>query len=187
LKALAGFILRAFGWQAELAVTVPAKCVLAGAPHTTNWDFPLAILGMAAMGIQFNWVGKHTLFRWPLGIIMRGLGGISLDRRSGGARFAIKVFELFRDRDRLIMAIAPEGTRHRTEYWQAGFYKIALKSNVPIALGYVDYTKKRVGIGKILVPSGDSTKDFIAIKEFYRDKHGKYPEKHGEVRLKKKN
>ncbi len=186
MKAISSFILKIFGWQAELAVPMPEKCVLAGAPHTSNWDFPLAILGMAAMGTRFNWVGKHTLFRWPFGMLMRALGGIPLDRRSGGARFAIKAFELFRDRDRFILAIAPEGTRHRTEYWQAGFYKIALKSKVPIALGYVDYKKKMVGIGKILVPSDDSSKDLAVIKEFYRDKSGKYPEKQGEVRLKKK-
>ena len=186
MKTISNFILRLFGWQADLAVQMPGKCVLAGAPHTSNWDFPLAILGMAAMGIQFNWVGKHTLFRWPLGIVMRTLGGIPLDRRSGGARFAIKAFELFRDRDQFILAIAPEGTRHRTDYWKAGFYKMALKSNVPIALGYVDYKKRIVGIGKILLPSGDSSKDFAIIKEYYRNKTGKYPENQGEIRLKKK-
>ena len=84
-QAIARFILRIFGWQAELAVQMVARCVLVGAPHTTNWDFPLAILGMAAMGIKFNWVGKHTLFRWPLGIFMRSLGGIPLERDTGGA------------------------------------------------------------------------------------------------------
>jgi 1-acyl-sn-glycerol-3-phosphate acyltransferase len=187
MKAISHFILRIFGWQAELAVPMPAKCVLVGAPHTTNWDFPLAIFGMAAMGIRFNWVGKHTLFRWPFGFIMRALGGIPLDRRSGGARFAIKAFELFDDRDSFILAIAPEGTRHRVEYWKAGFYKIALKCSIPIALGYVDYRKKIVGIGKIFVPSGDSSSDFVILKEFYSDKIGKHPEKQGSVRLKKKS
>ena len=186
MKTISNFILRLFGWQADLAVQMPGKCVLVGAPHTSNWDFPLAILGMAAMGIQFNWVGKHTLFRGPLGIFMRALGGIPLDRRSGGARFAIKTFELFRDRDQFILAIAPEGTRHRTDNWKARFYKMAIKSNVPIALGYVDYKKKIVGIGKILMPSGDGSKDFAIIQGFYRDKSGKYPEKQGQVRLKKK-
>ena len=159
------------------------KCVLVGAPHTTNWDFPIALLGMSALGIKFNWVGKHTLFKWPFGFFMHLLGGISLDRRSGGAGFAIKAVESFRDLDRFVLAIAPEGTRHRTEYWKAGFYKIAIKSNVPIALGYVDYKKKEIGIGKILIPSGDKNKDFALIKKFYSDKSGKYPEKQGEIRL----
>ena len=183
MQALSRFILKIFGWQAELAVQMEDKCVLVGAPHTTNWDFPLAILGMSAMGIKFNWVAKHTLFRWPLGFFMRLLGGISLDRRSGGAGFAIKAVETFHDLDRFVLAIAPEGTRNRTDYWKAGFYKIATKSNVPIALGYVDFRKKKIGIGKMFMPTGDRDKDFLVIKDFYIDKSGKYPQKQGEIRL----
>ncbi|NOQ66799.1 MAG: glycerol acyltransferase [Desulfobacterales bacterium] len=176
-------ILKTFGWQAELAVQMVDKCVLVGAPHTTNWDFPLAILGMSAMGIKFNWVGKHTLFRWPWGFFMRLLGGIPLDRRSGGAGFAIKTVETFHDLDHFVLAIAPEGTRHKTDYWKAGFYKIATKSNVPIALGYVDFRKKKIGIGKIFMPTGDKVKDFARVRDFYSNKPGKYPEKQGEIRL----
>ena len=134
-------------------------------------------------GHQIQLVAKHSLFRWPLGPFMRLLGGISLDRRSGGAGFAIKAVETFHELDRFILAIAPEGTRHRTDYWKAGFYKIATKSNVPIALGYVDFKKKIIGIGKILMPSGNRDKDFVMIKDFYLDKSGKYPEKQGEIRL----
>ena len=176
-------ILKIFGWQAELAVQMVDKCVLVGAPHTTNWDFPLAILGMSAMGIKFNWVGKHTLFRWPWGFFMRLLGGIPLDRRSGGAGFAIKTVETFHDLDHFVLAIAPEGTRHKTDYWKAGFYKIATKSNVPIALGYVDFRKKKIGIGKIFMPTGNKVKDFALVRDFYSNKPGKYPEKQGEIRL----
>jgi 1-acyl-sn-glycerol-3-phosphate acyltransferase len=182
-RAIARFILRIFGWQAELSVHMVDRCVLVGAPHTTNWDFPLAILGMAAMGIKFNWVAKHTLFRWPLGIVMRALGGIPLDRKTGGAGFALKAVESFHALDHFILAIAPEGTRHKTDHWKAGFYKIALKSDVPIALGFVDYKKKKIGIGKLFTPTGDSEKDFLLLKDFYCEKSGKHPEKQGEIRL----
>lgn len=184
MQALSRFILRIFGWQTDLSVNMVDKCILVGAPHTTNWDFPLAILGMAAMGIKFNWVAKHTLFRWPLGSIMRALGGISLDRKTGGTGFAIKAVESFNKLDHFILAIAPEGTRHRTGYWKSGFYKIALKSGVPIALGYVDFKSKKVGIGKIFMPSGELEKDFVLVKNFYSDKTGKYPGKQGQIQLK---
>jgi 1-acyl-sn-glycerol-3-phosphate acyltransferase len=183
IQGTARFILKIFGWQADLAVQMVDKCVLVGAPHTSNWDFALAILGMAAMGVKFNWVAKHTLFRWPLGFVMRLLGGIALDRQTGGTSFAIKAVESFHDLDQFILAIAPEGTRHKTEYWKAGFYKIALKSSVPIALGYVDFKNKMVGIGKVFMPSGDEAKDFALIRNFYSDKAGKYPDKQGQIRL----
>lgn len=181
MQVLSRFLLKIFGWQTELNVQVPDKCILIGAPHTTNWDFPLAILGMSAMGIQFNWVGKHTLFRWPLGYFMRSLGGISLDRKSGGTGFAIKAIDAFRSHERFILAIAPEGTRHKTDHWKSGFYKIAIKSKVPIAMGFVDYKKKVLGIGDILTPSGEKERDFNQIKDFYLDKSGKHPEKQGEI------
>ena len=183
MQEISRFLLKILGWQAELTVQMADKCVLVGAPHTTNWDFPLAILGMSAMGIKFNWVGKHTLFTWPWGFFMRFLGGIPLDRRSGGAGFAIKAVESFHKFDHFVLAIAPEGTRHRTDYWKAGFYKIAIKSNVPIALGYVDFKKKKIGIGKIFMPTGDKAKDFVQVKDFYSNKSGKHPEKQGEIRL----
>ena len=182
-QTISRFILKIFGWKTELKVQMVDKCVLVGAPHTTNWDFPLAILGMSAMGIKFNWVGKHTLFRWPFGGVMRSLGGIPLDRKSGGTGFAIKAVETFQNLDRFVLAIAPEGTRHRTNYWKAGFYKIATKSNVPIVLGYVDFKKKKIGLGKIFMPTGDKDKDFMQVRDFYSDKSGKYPEKQGEIRL----
>jgi 1-acyl-sn-glycerol-3-phosphate acyltransferase len=183
MQAISRFILGIFGWQAHLAVQMADKCVLVGAPHTSNWDFPLALLGMAAMGIKFNWVAKHTLFRWPMGYFMRFLGGIPLDRRTGGTGFAIKAVESFQELDRFVLAIAPEGTRHRAAYWKGGFYKIALKVSVPIALGYVDFKNKKVGIGKVFMPGGDEEKDFALITDFYSDKTGKYPDKQGQIRL----
>ena len=183
MQRFSRLILRIFGWQTDLAVDIPEKCILVGAPHTTNWDFPLAILGMSAMGIKFNWVAKHTLFRWPLGIFMRLLGGIPLTRESGGAGFAIKTVEAFQKRDRFILGIAPEGTRHKTNHWKAGFYKIATKSNIPIGLGYADYKKRKIGIGMIFMPTGNKERDFQIVKDFYADKRGKYPEKQGEVKL----
>ncbi len=182
-QPLSRLILKIFGWKTDLAVNIPDKCVLVGAPHTSNWDFPLAILAMSAMGIKFNWVAKHTLFRWPMGSFMQLLGGIPLDRRSGGAGFAIKAVETFQVLDRFVLAIAPEGTRHKTDNWKAGFYKIATKSSVPIALGYIDYRKKKIGIGRIFMPTGDKDKDFNQVENFYADKSGKYPEKQSKIRL----
>lgn len=114
---------------------------------------------------------------------MRAFGGIPLDRKTGGAGFALKAVESFQALDHFILAIAPAGTRHKTDHWKAGFYKIALKSGVPIALGFVDYKKKKIGIGKLFTPTGDREKDFLLLKDFYCDKSGKHPEKQGEIRL----
>ena len=159
---------------------MPRRCVLIGAPHTSNWDFPLTLLALSSMGIRFNWVAKHTLFRWPLGAIFSAIGGIPVDR-SSGAQLLMRVLDLYEERSDLILAIAPEGTRSKTRYWKTGFYAMATRASVPIALGYIDYQQKRVGIGKLLEPAGDLISDFRVIEEFYRDKKGKILANQGDV------
>jgi len=183
LRTVATTILKTFGWQVSFSLPPRDKFVLIGAPHTSNWDFPLGLLGMWACGLRFNWVGKDTLFKGPLGLIMRAIGGIPVDRQ-GSTGFLKKVIDIFTSRDRFVMAIAPEGTRSLTKQWKEGFYRIALATGVPIALAYIDYPSKRIGIDRMLEPSGDIDADFIILKEYYRDKIGKRPEKQGPVRIK---
>ncbi len=181
MRGLSRWILRVFGWRAVGSLPGP-KCVLIGAPHTTNWDFPLALLVMWALEIPGRWVGKHTIFRPPFGWLMRRLRGIPLDRERT-KDFVPQVVERFKAAEELVIVIAPEGTRSRTEYWRSGFYWIAHGARVPIALGFVDFAKKVGGVGGVLVPSGDIEADMEKIREFYADKVGKRPEKTSAMRL----
>lgn len=182
IKIVATTLLKIIGWQASASLPPRDKYVLIGAPHTSNWDFPLSLLGMWACGLRINWVGKHTLFKGPLGPIMRAIGGIPVDRQ-GSTGFLKKVISLFASRDRFVLAIAPEGTRSLTKQWKEGFYRIALAADVPIALAYIDYPRKRIGVDRMLEPSGDIKADFLILEEYYRDKTGKRPEKQGPVKI----
>ena len=182
IKAIATTTLKVLGWQVSYSLPHRDKYVLIGAPPTSNWDFPLGLLAMWALGLRFSWVGKHTLFKGPLGPIMRAIGGIPVDRM-GSTGFVKKVIDIFASRDQFVLAMAPEGTRSLTKEWKEGFYRIALAANVPIALCYVDYPRKRVGIDRMLEPSGDIEADFEVLREYYQDKIGKCPEKQGAVRV----
>lgn len=182
IKTLATTLLRMIGWQVSFSLPPRDKYVLVGAPHTSNWDFPLGLLGMWALGLRVRWVGKHTLFRGPLGPVMRAIGGIPVDR-SGSTGFVRKVIDIFASRDQFVLAIAPEGTRSLTRQWKEGFYRIALAAGVPIALGYIDYSRKRIGIDRMFEPSGDIAADFEILKEYYQDKIGKRPEQQGPVSI----
>ncbi|MEZ5569843.1 MAG: lysophospholipid acyltransferase family protein [Halioglobus sp.] len=183
IKTLSRLILSLFGWRTSHTIAHMDKCVLIGAPHTTNWDFPLTLLGLSSMGVKFNWVAKHTLFVWPVGVVLRAIGGISVDR-SQGATFLQEIVALYASKDRLVLAIAPEGTRSRAPHWKAGFYTIARNAGVPIGLGYIDYARKMIGIEQVLLPSGDIEQDMGIIREFYRHRVGKRPENQGEIRIK---
>lgn len=181
-QRLARGCLRLVGWTLVDEVPQrPPKFVLIGAPHTTNWDFPFAILMFIGLGMKRNWVGKHTLFRPPLGWLMRALGGVPLDR-SKRHNFVDQVVAAFDEADEMVIALAPEGTRSYTPQWKTGFYYIAVGANVPILLAFIDYPTKRIGLGSMFHPSGDLDADMRLIREFYADKRGKKPENKGEIR-----
>ena len=182
MKFISRAILRLLGWRVDANLPAARKYVVIGAFHTSNWDFPLMLLLKSALGLKARWVGKHVLFRWPFGWLMRRLGGIPVDRRSPH-KYVEQIVEAFRQRDELVLVIAPEGTRKKTEYWKSGFYHIALGAGVPIALGFADYPSKVGGIGASFTPTGDLESDLAQIRAFYADKRGLRPELQGAIRI----
>ena len=170
------------GWKVDHRLPDVDRLVVIGAPHTSNWDLPLGLLGMWALDHNFYWVAKHTIFIGPAGWFFRKLGGIPVDRRIHTG-FINRAAESIRSRKRIALTIAPEGTRSKTSYWKTGFYHIAMEAGVPIALGYIDCTTKTIGVGETLWPTGDLEKDFAVIKKFYADKKGFRPNMQGEIRV----
>lgn len=179
---LAMAALRLKSWRLEVNMPTAPKFVLVGAPHTSSMDLFYALLLAHGTGIKMHWIGKDSLFRWPLGRAMRWLGGIPV-KRDARQNFVTQMVNVFNQAERLVVAIAPEGTRGRADHWKTGFYYIAQGAGVPIALGFVDYKEKVVGIGPTIVPSGDIHADFAKIKAFYGGKTGRYPHKQGEARI----
>ncbi len=182
LKKIARIILSLLGWQLDAQLPGENKYVIIGAFHTSNWDFPIGILGLWALGLRACWVGKHTLFRGPLGPLFKLMGGIPVDR-TVHTGFIHRIAEQFKLRDEMALTIAAEGTRSKTEHWKTGFYYIALEAKVPVALGYLDWGNKKLGVGATLYPTGDINKDFEIIREFYKDKSGLRASNQGPVRL----
>ncbi len=181
-KIVADFVLDLLSWRVDVMIPEARKYIVIGAPHTTGWDLFYLVLLKLSTGIDLKWIGKDTLFKWPLGGFMRWLGGIPVKRHSKN-NFVEQIAEQYRHQEQLAIAIAPEGSRGKTAHWRTGFYYIALAADVPIVLGFIDYPSKVVGIGPSLLPSGDIQADFAKIKAFYSGKTGRYPERQGEIRL----
>jgi 1-acyl-sn-glycerol-3-phosphate acyltransferase len=133
--------------------------------------------------LKLRWIGKHTLFAGWRRPFMRFLGGMPVDRRSRNG-VVQQVVDYFNDSDALILAIAPEGTRGRSELWKSGFYHIAHGAKVPVLLGFLDFGRKVGGVGPALIPTGNIAEDMKTIRAFYDGIEGLYPDKQGEVRLK---
>ena len=159
-------LLGLWGWEFEGALPNLPRFVLIGAPHTSNWDFVIAITAIGALGLRVTWLGKHTLFRWPFGPVLRRLGGVAVDRRASHGLVGFAT-EAFRHEEALVIGIAPEGTRRRTVRWKTGFYHIAAGAGVPIVPVYLDYRRRRMGTGVPIHPTGDAKADLKRVYDCY--------------------
>ena len=182
-KLLARLFLRLTGWRPEGARPNVPRFVLIAAPHTSNWDLAYLLALSATFDIKVSWMGKHVLFRPPIGWLMRRLGGISVvrDRRSN---LVDQMAQILRSAEQMALVVPSEGTRGYTPYWKSGFYHIARSADVPIVMGYLDYPRKRGGFGPALQTTGDVRVDMDEIRAFYADKTGRYPKQFGPIRLK---
>ncbi len=179
---LGKFYLGLFGWKLQGEKPPFKKYLILAAPHTSNWDVPAMLAMSYVYGIRVSWIGKHSLFRGPLGVLMRFLGGVPVDRRA--AHNAVRqLVDEFDRREELCLLITPEGTRGRAEYWKSGFYHIAYKAHVPIVLGLLDFQRKVGGLLEAIEPSGDVRADMDRIRAFYAGASGKHPECFGPIRL----
>jgi 1-acyl-sn-glycerol-3-phosphate acyltransferase len=183
LQRLAHALLRLFGWRTVLVEPPAPRGIIAVYPHTSNWDFIIGVLFKFAVGMPARWMGKHTLFRWPVRRLMLALGGIPINRRERSGFVDVLLAEFARN-DWMWLAVAPEGTRSATDHWKSGFYRIAVAGNLPVGLGYIDYATRTVGIDTYLTMTGDAEQDFARIRAFYADKQGRYPDQAGQIRLK---
>ena len=151
------------------------------APHTSNWDFPIMLLVIAAFGHRVHYLAKHTLFRFPFAWFFRATGGIPVERGERHDLVAIMT-KAFTERSELWLAVAPEGTRAWTDHWKSGFYHIAIAAKVPLLPAFLDARRKECGIGEPIPLSGDAERDLVALRAFYADKHGIHPERTSEIR-----
>jgi 1-acyl-sn-glycerol-3-phosphate acyltransferase len=172
---LGRLVLRMMGFRIEGALPRVPRVVIVGAPHTSNWDFVVGAATMMALELDITWLGKHTLFHWPFGGLMRFLGGVPVDRNRvhGVVEGAVAAF---RAAERRFVAIAPEGTRGRVAEWKSGFHRIAVAAGVPIFPVAFDYARRVVLLMPVYEPKGDFAADVAALKALYRPEMARYPE-----------
>lgn len=172
-------ILDLSGWKFEVGVPLPDKCVICVAPHTSNWDFILGLCAYRSLGRTVNFLMKSFWFFFPLGILIRHLGGIPVHRKGGKGSLTESVIESFNSATYLNLAVTPEGTRSKTDRWHSGFLYIAYGAKVPILLAVIDYKNKVMTINETYEPTGDPERDMEAIKRYYSayPEAGRYPEK----------
>ena len=181
MRWLSHRVARLAGWSLEGEIPALPRMVIVGAPHTSNWDFFLFLAALHHFHIDVRFLGKHTLFRWPLGPLFRAVGGIPVDRRRPGGVVA-QVEEAFAAVPRMILVVAPEGTRRAAPSWKSGFVEIASRVGVPVVLAGVDGRRRSVVIGPTIEVSGPGGLMEQA-RDFYAGIDGIKPAGKGPVRL----
>lgn len=172
-RSLGRLAMQISGWCFEGRLPDLPKVVITVAPHTSNWDFIVGVMALWALDIKITFIGKHTLFRGLFGRWLRSIGGIPVDRSAphGVVGELVKAFELS---DKMVLALAPEGTRRLDKGFKTGFLFIALGAKVPIVPAYFDFSRKIVGFGTHYMPIGDISHDLNHMLDFYRSIKGRY-------------
>jgi 1-acyl-sn-glycerol-3-phosphate acyltransferase len=173
LRGISLFFLRILGWKEIGKLPEKARYLMIVAPHTSNWDLFYGLIVAFALKLDARFMAKKELFRWPFSPLIRWMGGLPIDRTLS-SNVVDRMIHEFEVNEKFVLAIAPEGTRHKSGYWKSGFYYIAKGAHVPIQLAFIDYASKTGGYGPLIYPTGDIDRDMSAIRDFYLPLKGKH-------------
>ena len=175
LQKIGKFFLTITGWKFKGDIPRSDRIILVAGPHTSNWDFLLALAFIFGLNLNVFWIGKHTLFKNGFSKIMRKLGGIPVDRASPELLMN-EVSHIVKKQQGVIIAISPEGTRKKVERLKSGFLRIAKTTNSQILLAGIDFESKLIHLGKLFQPSGNTESDLLNVHNYFRQFKGKRPE-----------
>ena len=178
LQWLGRTVLSFFGWKVNGAISeehAGQKLVVIVAPHTSNWDFVLAMSLILSLDVHIHWVGKHSIFKKGFRRLLRKMGGIPVNRANPEA-LKNEIHNVTEKYKGFIIAIAPEGTRKKVERLKSGFLRIANETNSRIMMAGIDFSNKTVELGDFFSPSGNVEKDLKFIQEYFSNFSGKRPE-----------
>jgi len=174
-------VLRLLGWRLEFNGMPGPLGVAVVYPHTSNWDFPIAMLAKWAIGVQARFMAKDTLFKWPVfGAWLSALGGMAIDRSQtqGVVGQMVEHFAACKASGEMFwLGVAPEGTRKYQTGWKTGFYHIAHQSDVPLLLVRFDHGRKVIGVDQCIRLSGDMDADFLRLAKAYKGVRGYHESK----------
>lgn len=177
---LARLLLRLTRWR--VTGTLRAPGVFVGAPHTSNWDFVLAMLVLWSFGIRPKALVKREAFVGPLAPVLRALGAVPTERKGTGGLVARLEAEAARNPD-FVLVLAAEGTRSRTEYWRSGFYRLARSTGLQVTFCWVDGPTRTVGLSEPIDLTGDVSADMDRVRAIYAHARGVLPGKVNVPRL----
>lgn len=175
VRWLGKFLMKISGWKTIGQLPKDQRVVLIAGPHTSNWDFVLAMSLILSLDVRIHWVGKHSIFKKGFRRLFKKMGGIPVNRVNPQA-LKTEIYNITERYRGFIIAISPEGTRKKVERLKSGFLRIANETNSKIMMVGVDFSNKTIEFGDFFSPSGDMDKDLKFIKDYFGNFTGKHPE-----------
>ncbi len=178
LKIFTVFLFTVLGWklQGRMSPNID-KCIVVAAPHTSNYDFLLALACFYKLKLPVRYLIKKEWLNFkPLSKIFRNSGALGVDRAKNATMVESLAELIISSKEKMAVMISPEGTRKLNHHWKTGFYYTALKAKVPILLTHLDYATKTAAIGPSFMPTGCFKKDMQILKEYYKNITAKFPE-----------
>ena len=175
VRWLGKFLMKISGWKTTGQLPKDQRVVLIAGPHTSNWDFVLAMSLILSLDVRIHWIGKHSIFKKGFRRLFKKMGGIPVNRVNPQA-LKTEIYNITERYRGFIIAISPEGTRKKVERLKSGFLRIANETNSRILMVGVDFSNKTIDFGDFFNPSGDMDKDLKFIKDYFGNFTGKHPE-----------
>lgn len=170
-------LLKLLGWKILPAKFNSPKAILVAGPHTSNWDFVYGMLFMMSINIDLKWMGKASIFKKPFVGLLKSMGGIPIERNKN-KNAVDQTVEIFSKKEKLCLALSPEGTRSKTTKWKSGFYHIAKGANVPIVTVFLDYKTKSMGFNELFYASDSFEENVDKIKSLWSKCVPKIPDQY---------
>jgi 1-acyl-sn-glycerol-3-phosphate acyltransferase len=166
-------LLRLSGWRLLGQLPDLPKLIIIGAPHSSYWDGVWGLMMKIGLGVNINIMIKREVLDGPLGIILRPIGLIPINR-SAALNVVGQMVKRFEEHDRMWLGITPEGTRKHVKQWKSGFLRIAHDAKVPIQTLFIDYPSKTFTLGPLVHASDDPDADMTTIRTMFRPYRGKH-------------
>ena len=165
-RAIGSLLMKIIGWKVRGRFPEEKKMIVIGAPHTSNWDFILAMSSMLSVGLHFSWMMKKEAFFWPLGPLWKKMGGIPIDRKAK-TDVIQQMVKYFETHDNVWVGLTPEGTRKSVEKLKKGYLRMAYAAKVPIYIIGINAPTKEVVLDCIWDLTHDIETDNRQIKAHF--------------------
>ena len=164
-------IVKLFGWKFDLPPADDWKrlhhCVLIEAPHTSIYDFLLGAACVWRLGLNGKFFIKKEFFFFPIRKFLHWSGALPIDRGNPNNNMVGNAVKALAENSDISFIITPEGTRKCVKRFKRGFYEIATQAGVPVAVTYINYKTRHMGVGPLIEPTGDFDADMLRILAVY--------------------